>query len=113
MGYFNKREIFVADLDQYYKDKKYNGELIGLYEPDAFDMQIVIQNYANTKYQFISYFEHIIPNMPKYDNIHIEIDFNKFYRNSMVFAVYQEEEYYDFALKVYDEYYFRPCFKQN
>ena len=113
MSYINKKEIFVDNLDQYFNDKKYNGELIGLYEPDTFDLEIVIQNYANTKYQFIAYFEHRIPDMPKYNNIHIEIDFNKFYRNSMLFAVYQEEEYYDFALKVYDEYYYMPFYNIN
>ena len=112
MGYIKKREIFVADLAQYFKDKKYNGELIGLYEPDAFDMQIVIQNYANTQYQFIAYFEHKIPKMPKYNNIRIEIDFNKFYTKSSLFAVYQEEEYYEFGVKIFDEYYFRPCFEK-
>ncbi len=96
----------IDDLDQYFKDKKYNKELIGLYEPDSFDMEIIIQNYANSEYQFIAYFENSIVNMPKYDNIHIELDFNKFYTNSSLFAVYQEEEYYDFALKVYDEYYY-------
>lgn len=72
MSYFIKKEIFVDDLDQYFRDKKYNGELIGLYEPDAFDMEIVIQNYANTEYQFIAYFEHKILKMPKFNNIQIE-----------------------------------------
>lgn len=113
MSYIKKNEIFVDDLDQYYKDKKYNGELIGLYEPDAFDMEIVIQNYANTKYKFIAYFEQEIIKMPQYDNIHIELNFNKFYQNSKIFAVYQEEEYYDFTLKVYDEYYYKPYYNLN
>ncbi|NCD04913.1 MAG: hypothetical protein EOL97_02230 [Spirochaetia bacterium] len=57
MQLINKKEIFVDDLDKYFKDRKYNGELIGLYEPDEFDMEIVIQNYANTKYQFIIFFK--------------------------------------------------------
>jgi len=51
--------------------------------------------------------------MPKYDNIYIEPDFNKFYKRSKVFAVYQEEEYYDFALKVYNEYFYRPYYNIN
>lgn len=113
MSYFIKKEIFVANLDQYFKDKKYNGQLIGLYEPDDFDMEIVIQNYANTQYQFIAYFVHDILSMPLYDNIHIEIDFNKFYKNADIFAIYQEEEYYDFALKVYDEYFYRSYYNLN
>lgn len=113
MSYINKKEIFVDDLDQYFKDKKYNGELIGLYEPDTFDLEIVIQNYANTKYKFIAYFEHSIVAMPQYDNIHIELDFNEFYTKSSLFAVYQEEEYYDFALKVYDKYYYRSYSRMN
>ena len=112
MSYINKNEIFVDDLDEYFKDKKYDGELIGLYEPDSFDLEIIIQNYANTKYQFIAYFEREIPDMPKYDNIHIEIDFNKFYKNVDIFAGYQEEEYYEFGVKIFDEYYFRPCFEK-
>lgn len=113
MSYINKKEIFVDDLEQYFNDKKYDGELIGLYEPDAFDMEIVIQNYANTKYKFIAYFEHSIVAMPQYDNIHIELDFNEFYKKANLFAVYQEEEYYDFALKVYDEYFYMPYYKLN
>jgi len=51
--------------------------------------------------------------MPRFDNIHIEIDFNKFYKNVDIFAVYQEEEYYDFALKVYDEYFYRSYYNLN
>jgi len=111
MSYINKNEIFVDDLDEYYKGKEYDGELIGLYEPDSFDLEVVIQNYANTKYQFIAYFEHKIPKIPKYNNINIEIDFNNFYTNSSVFAVYQEEEYYEFGVKIFAEYYFKPCFR--
>ncbi|MGD1821875.1 MAG: hypothetical protein ACPKM0_03810 [Pleomorphochaeta sp.] len=102
-----KKEIFVKDLDQYYKNKKYQDELIGLYEPDAFDLEIVIKNYANSKYQFIAYFEQRIPDMPKYDNIHILTDFVKFYNLSSVFAVYQVEEYYMFDLKLYDTMFYK------
>ncbi len=76
-------------------------------------MEIVIKNYANTKYQFIAYFENSIIDMPKYDNIHIELEFNKFYTKSSVFEVYQKEEYYNFTLKAYDEYYYRPYYNLN
>lgn len=34
-----KKEIFVSALDEYFKDKKYYSELIGLYEPDYEDME--------------------------------------------------------------------------
>ncbi len=44
MSYINKKEIFVDNLDQYIKNKEYNMELIGLYETDSFDLEIVIQN---------------------------------------------------------------------
>ncbi len=97
-----KNEIFVQDLDSYYKTKQYQGELIGLYEPDTCDMEIVIQNYANTKYKFLIYFEQTIPKMIKYKNFTIETNFINFYNSSEVFAVYQDEEYYMFNLKVFD-----------
>lgn len=101
-----KKEIFVDDLDVYFQDKKYKGELIGLYEPDEFDMEIVIQNYANSKYKFIIYFENAFITMPLYKNFTIMTDFVKFYNSSSVFAIYQEEEYYTFDLKLFDTIYF-------
>jgi len=58
--------------------KKYNGDLIGLYEPDYFDIGIVIQKYANTKYKIIAYFEQSILSIPIYYNIIIETSFSKF-----------------------------------
>ncbi len=97
-----KKENLVDDLDKYFKDRKYNGELIDLYEPDTYDMEIVIQNYANTKYQFLIYFEQTIPKMIKYKNFTIETNFINFYNSSKVFTVYQNEEYYMFNSKVFD-----------
>ncbi|MBN2758598.1 MAG: hypothetical protein JXR51_15610 [Bacteroidales bacterium] len=97
-----KNEIFVQDLDSYYKTKQYQGELIGLYEPDTCDMERLIQNYANTKYKFLIYFEQTIPKMIKYKNFSIETNFINFYNTSEVFAVYQDEEYYMLNLKIFD-----------
>jgi hypothetical protein len=76
-------------------------------------MGIVIQNYASTDYQFIAYFEKSIISMPKYDNICIETNFKEFYKKACLFAVYQEEEYYDFAMKVYDAYFYKTYYNLN
>ncbi|MDC7250429.1 MAG: hypothetical protein PQJ49_10985 [Sphaerochaetaceae bacterium] len=61
-----KKEIFVKDLDKYYKNKKYQDELIGLYEPDyeiwkfKFNVMLI---------QIINLFS--ILSMPKYNKFTI------------------------------------------
>lgn len=41
-----------------------------------------------------------------YNNFAIETSFTRFYNKVNLFAVYQYEEYYMFALKVYDTVFF-------